>query len=103
MHKNEIVLEGRLQKTPVLHYTPTGKGITQFSVENILLFRENDEDREEPNWILCEAWEDLAGRITKLIKAGDTIQVVGKLREKPYRNRTRHVLYVDGFKRIVRN
>jgi single-stranded DNA-binding protein len=100
MHMNETVVEGILAKTPTLKKTTTGKILTQFSLENIFYFEDRKGERQESNWITCEAFGELAEKLTSEVKEKDAIQVYGRLRQQPYRTWTRLVLSLEGFKKI---
>lgn len=71
---NKVILKGRLTATPELKKTATDIYVTDFSVAVNRRF-----NKEQTDFINCQAWRQTAEFITKYFTKGQEILVVGEL------------------------
>ena len=71
---NKVILKGRLTATPELKTTATDIYVTDFSVAVNRRF-----NKEQTDFINCQAWRQTAEFITKYFEKGQEILVVGEL------------------------
>lgn len=71
---NKVILKGRLTATPELKTTATDVYVTDFSVAVNRRF-----NKEQTDFINCQAWRQTAEFITKYFTKGQEILVVGEL------------------------
>ena len=71
---NKVILKGRLTATPELRTTATDIYVTDFSVAVNRRF-----NKEQTDFINCQAWRQTAEFITKYFTKGQEILVVGEL------------------------
>ncbi len=92
---NRIFLSGRAVADPDIRYTPSGSEVAQFriAVNRNFKAKESTEWQEETFFITVVAWNNLAAKIEKNLKKGDSVIIEGRLRIREYE--------VDGNKRSV--
>lgn len=79
---NKIFLKGRLTATPELKKTATDICVTDFSVAVNRRF-----NKEQTDFINCQAWRQTAEFITKYFTKGQEILVIGEMHnEKWYKD-----------------
>ena len=71
---NKVIIKGRLTATPELKTTATDICVTDFSVAVTRRF-----NKEQTDFINCQAWRKTAEFITKYFTKGQEILVVGEL------------------------
>ena len=71
---NKVILKGRLTATPELKRTATDIVVTDFSIAVNRRF-----NKEQTDFINCQAWRRTAEFITKYFTKGQEILVVGEL------------------------
>ena len=71
---NKVILKGRLTATPELKITATDICVTDFSVAVNRRF-----NKEQTDFINCQAWRQTAEFITKYFTKGQEIIAVGEL------------------------
>lgn len=71
---NKVILKGRLTATPELKRTASDIVVTDFSVAVNRRF-----NKEQTDFINCQAWRQTAEFITKYFTKGQEILVVGEL------------------------
>ena len=71
---NKVILKGRLTATPELKRTATDIYVTDFSIAVNRRF-----NKEQTDFINCQAWRQTAEFITKYFTKGQEILVVGEL------------------------
>ena len=71
---NKVIIKGRLTATPELKKTATDIYVTDFSVAVNRRF-----NKEQTDFINCQAWRQTAEFITKYFTKGQEILVVGEL------------------------
>ena len=91
---NKITLKGRLTSKPELKQTTTGIAVSDFTVAVNRRF-----NKEQTDFINCQAWRTTAEFITKYFDKGQEILVVGELHiekwEKDGETRTASRVVVD--------
>lgn len=80
---NEVVLVGRLTKTPVKEMTVNGLNYTNFSVAVDRPFK-NQNGEYETDFISCVAWGAQADFIGTYLKKGFLVGVKGSLQTRSY-------------------
>ena len=79
---NKVILKGRLTATPELKKTATDICVTDFSVAVNRRF-----NKEQTDFINCQAWRQTAEFITKYFTKGQEILVIGEMHnEKWYKD-----------------
>lgn len=71
---NKVILKGRLTATPELKRTATDIYVTDFSVAVNRRF-----NKEQTDFINCQAWRQTAEFISKYFEKGQEIIVIGEL------------------------
>ena len=71
---NKVILKGRLTATPELKTTTTDIYVTDFSVAVNRRF-----NKEQTDFINCQAWRQTAEFITKYFTKGQEILIIGEL------------------------
>ena len=78
MHK--IIVIGNLGRDPEMRYTPSGQGVTSFSVASNRRYRTADgEQREETMWFNINAWGRQAEICNQYLTRGSQVYVEGTL------------------------
>ena len=75
---NRTIIIGRVTRDIELRYTPSEKAVTQFTVAV------NRRNNDEADFISCEAWNKTAEVMSKYVKRGDRIGIVGHLKVDSY-------------------
>lgn len=79
---NKILLLGRLSKDPEIRYTQNNTPVASFSLAvNRRFAKENETNVDFFN---CTAWSKTAELISKYVKKGQQIAVVGRLQNRNY-------------------
>jgi single-strand DNA-binding protein len=76
---NKVILKGRLTATPELKQTPNGVYVTDFSVAVNRRF-----NKEQTDFINCQAWRTTAEFINKYFDKGQEILLFGELHIEKY-------------------
>ena len=71
---NKVILKGRLTATPELKRTATDIYVTDFSIAVNRRF-----NKEQTDFINCQAWRQTAEFITKYFTKGQEILIIGEL------------------------
>lgn len=71
---NKVILKGRLTATPELKTTATDIYVTDFSIAVNRRF-----NKEQTDFINCQAWRQTAEFITKYFTKGKEILIIGEL------------------------
>lgn len=68
-----------------MRYTPSGQGVTSFSVASNRRYRTaSGEQREETEWFNVSAWGRLAEICNQYLTRGQQVYVEGRLRSRSY-------------------
>ena len=82
---NFITFIGNLGRDPEMRYTPSGAGMTSFSVaENNKYTKGDGESVEETQWFNCTAWGRLAEVCNQYLSKGSQVMIVGRLTHRLY-------------------
>lgn len=91
---NKVFLGGRATRDIELRRTEKGTPVVQFSlaVEN----RINKDENGKPtaDFISCLAWNKVAETISKYVKKGNRILIIGRLQTRNYENKDGNKVYV---------
>lgn len=71
---NNINLIGRIGQEPEARDTENGKRLVKFS---LAVYR----NKENTDWINCEAWEKTAELIEQYVNQGDQVGITGRMQE----------------------
>ena len=80
---NNIVLAGRLTKTPELKVTNSGVDVLSFTLAVNRAYAKNN-DEVTVDFIPCVAWRKTATFITQYFKKGDGIVIKGRLETRKW-------------------
>lgn len=74
----KIIIIGNLGRNPELRYTPTGQGVTNFSVATNRKYTKSDGEKvEEVTWFRISAWGRQAETCNQYLKSGSRVLVEG--------------------------
>lgn len=90
---NNVVLVGRLTKTPELRYTPNNQAVATFSLAVNRNFKGQDGKREA-DFINCVIWRQQAENLANLAKKGALIGITGRIQTRSYENQQGQRVYV---------
>ena len=77
---NKIIIIGNLGRDPEMRYTPSGQGVTSFSIASNRRYRTADgEQREETMWFNINAWGRQAEICNQYLTRGSQVYVEGTL------------------------
>jgi single-strand DNA-binding protein len=80
MSYQKIVIVGNLGRDPEMRYTPTGQGVTNFSVAtNRQYTASSGEKVKETTWFRISAWGRQAETCNQYLKSGSRVLVEGSL------------------------
>ena len=80
---NQVVLVGRLVKTPELKETETGKKVTNITIAVPRSYK-NVDGQYEADYIDCTLWTPIAESTTEYCKKGDLLGIKGRLQTSSY-------------------
>ena len=95
---NHVTITGNLGSDPELRFTPSGAAVCTVSVGDTPR-RKNEqtgqwEDAGETLWLRCSIWREAAEAVAELLRKGDRVTVVGRLKARSWDDK-------DGSKRSV--
>ena len=90
---NNVVLVGRLTKTPELRYTPNNQAVATFSLAVNHNFKGQDGKREA-DFINCVIWRQQAENLANWAKKGALIGITGRIQTRSYENQQGQRVYV---------
>lgn len=80
MSYQKIVIVGNLGRDPEMRYTPTGQGVTNFSVAtNRQYTASSGEKVKETTWFRVSAWGRQAEICNQYLKSGSKVLIEGRL------------------------
>ena len=80
---NQIVLVGRLVKTPELMQTESGKKVSRITLAVPRSYK-NSEGEYESDFINCTLWTGIAENTAEYCKKGDLLGVKGRIQTRVY-------------------
>ena len=90
---NNVVLVGRLTKTPELRYTPSNQAVATFSLAVNRNFKGQNGEREA-DFINCVIWRQQAENLANWAKKGALIGITGRIQTRSYENQQGQRVYV---------
>lgn len=86
MADSQVTIVGALGKDPELRFTPSGRGVTSFTVavSNRYKPANSDEWVDDTAWVDCSAWGTLGENFAASCEKGTRVIVVGKLRQEEW-------------------
>jgi single-strand DNA-binding protein len=76
----KIIIIGNLGRDPEMRYTPSGQGVTDFSVATSNRFTTSDGNQvDETTWFRISTWGKLAEVCNQYLKKGRRVLVEGRL------------------------
>ncbi len=87
---NKIIVIGNLGRDPEMKYTPSGQGVTSFSIASSRKSTTSSgEQREETEWFNCSAFGKLADTCNQYLTKGKQVYVEGRLSSRTYQTQGR--------------
>ena len=80
---NQIVLVGRLVKTPELKQTETGKKVSHITLAVPRSYK-NPTGEYESDFINCTLWTGIAENTAEYCKKGDLLGIKGRIQTRTY-------------------
>lgn len=78
---NSVLIEGVVERAPVLSRTPHGALVCFFSIASTRTFKLDNELQKEVSYFDVEVWAKLAVRCVETMRQGDHVRVVGRLHQ----------------------
>ena len=80
---NKVMLIGRVDGTPEMRHTPSGRPVTSFSITTPRSWTSPDGERhEESEWFNIVAWGNLAELCAKRLSNGQRVYIEGRLQTR---------------------
>ena len=83
---NNVVLVGRLTRDPELKTTNSGTSVCSFTVA-VDNRQKNSDGTKSTSFIPCTAFQQAADNMSKFLKKGSLVGVVGRLNQRSYQNK----------------
>jgi single-strand DNA-binding protein len=83
MNLNDVFFAGNLTKDPILRSTASGKAVVSISIASNRKYK----DKQETCFLECTAWEKTAELIQQYYKKGNSIFVIGRLKQETWQDR----------------
>ena len=83
---NNVVLVGRLTRDPELRTTNSGTSVCSFTVA-VDNRQKNPDGTKSANFIPCTAFQQSADNMSKFLKKGSLVGIVGRLNQRSYLNK----------------
>lgn len=80
---NNVVLVGRLTSDPELRTTNSGTSVCSFTIA-IDDRQKNPDGTKNTNFFNCTAWQQSADNMTKFLKKGSLVGIVGRLSQRRF-------------------
>lgn len=90
---NQVLLTGRITKDPELRYTQSGVASCNFTIAVDRQFRDANGNKQS-DFINCVAWRQQADFMSKYVKKGNMLAVVGTLQVRTYQDQSNQTRYV---------
>ncbi len=86
---NKVMIIGRLERSPEMRYTPSGRPVTSFSVAtNRSWVNAEGERREETEWFNVVAWGNLAEICKQYLTKDQQVYVEGRLQTRGWEDQS---------------
>ncbi|QNO01108.1 ssDNA binding protein [Mycobacterium phage CELFI] len=100
MPNAEITIQGNLTADPELRFLDSGVAVAQFSVASTPRVKKGDEWVDgETLFLRATVWRELAEGAAEALRKGDSVVVIGKLKQRSFETREgekRSVFEIDG-------
>ncbi|QFG14322.1 ssDNA binding protein [Mycobacterium phage Tourach] len=100
MPNAEITIQGNLTADPELRFLESGVAVAQFSVASTPRVKKGDEWVDgETVFLRTSVWRELAEGAAESLRKGDSVVVIGKLKQRSFETREgekRSVFEIDG-------
>ena len=83
---NNVVLVGRLTRDPELRTTNSGTSVCSFTVA-VDTRQKNPHGTKSASFIPCTAFQQSADNMSKFLKKGSLVGIVGRLNQRSYLNK----------------
>ena len=83
---NNVVLVGRLTRDPELKTTNSGTSVCSFTVA-VDNRQKNSDGTKSTSFIPCTAFQQAADNMSKFLKKGSLVGIVGRLNQRSYLNK----------------
>ena len=83
---NNVVLVGRLTRDPELRTTNSGTSVCSFTVA-VDNRQKNPDGTRSASFIPCTVFQQAADNMTKFLKKGSLVGIVGRLNQRSYQNK----------------
>jgi single-strand DNA-binding protein len=83
----QITIAGNVGRDSELSYTSQGIAVAKFSVAVSKVTGRGDSKQEKTTWFKVTMWREKAENLSKYIKKGDKILVVGEIDASAYTNK----------------
>lgn len=83
---NNVVLVGRLTRDPELRTTNSGTSVCSFTVA-VDNRQKNPDGSKSASFIPCTAFQQSADNMSKFLKKGSLVGIVGRLNQRSYLNK----------------
>ena len=83
---NKAILMGRLTADPELRHTPNGVAVTSFTLAVNRRFAAQGQERQA-DFIDIVAWRQTAEFVTRYLKKGSQVAVVGSIQTRTYKDK----------------
>ena len=83
---NNVVLVGRLTRDPELKTTNSGTSVCSFTVA-VDNRQKNPDGTKSTSFIPCTAFQQAADNMSKFLKKGSLVGIVGRLNQRSYQNK----------------
>lgn len=80
---NKVILTGNLTKDPECQTTASGISVCKFSLAVNRKYK-NDKNEYETDFINCVAWRATADFVSKYLRKGNKIGVIGSIQTRSY-------------------
>lgn len=94
MSVNKVILVGRLGQNPEIRYTPSGAGVTNFSVAtNESWSDKSGQKQERTEWHRVVVWGKLAELCSQYLQKGRQVYVEGRLQTRQWQDKDGQTKY----------
>ena len=90
---NKVTLTGRITKDPEIRYTPNGMGNLLFTIAVDRQTRDAQGQRQA-DFISCVAWGNQADFMSRYVKKGNMLGLIGRIQTRSYQVQSGHTHYV---------
>lgn len=93
LNLNKIMMCGRLTADVELKATQSGRNVCSFTLA-VNQPKQKDSVEQKADFFNCVAWDKTAEFITRYFSKGNSLFIIGKLRNRSYKDREGRTVYV---------